>query len=160
MTKAEGKELRLLMEETRGRLSSYKSTGVEYHNGANPSRFEYDIAMPYATQNELNGADAKKLVKDGVIAVAEGANMPTTIEAIKTFREGGVAASGLEQSQNAMRISWGGEEVDKRLQDIMENIHHRCVENGGDGEIVDYIDGSNLAGFKKVARAMLAYGAV
>jgi|GEM_PF-1192046 glutamate dehydrogenase (NADP+) len=99
--------------------------------------------------------------------------MPTTIEAIETFKEGGVlhapgkasnaggvAVSGLEQSQNAMRISWGGEEVDKRLKDTMENIHHRCVENGGDGEIVNYIDGFNLAGFKKVARAMVTYGAV
>jgi len=99
--------------------------------------------------------------------------MPTTIEAIETFQEGlvlhaprkasnagGVTVSGLEQSQNAIRISLDDEEVDKRLQAIMENIHHRCVENGGDGEIVNYIDGSNLAGFKKLARAMLAYGAV
>ena len=166
-------ELRELKEENRGRLSSYKSDGVEYHDGAKPWGFECDIAMPCATQNELDGDDAKTLVKNGVIAVAEGANMPTTAEAIAAFQEGGVlhapgkasnaggvAVSGLEQSQNAMRISWGDEEVDRRLQDIMENIHQRCVENGGDGKIVNYVDGSNLAGFKKVARAMLAYGAV
>lgn len=166
-------ELRVLKEENRGRLNAYESPGVEYHDGAKPWGFECDIAMPCATQNELDGDDAKKLVKNGVIAVAEGANMPTTMEAIDTFRTngvlhapgkasnaGGVAVSGLEQSQNAMRISWDDEEVDKRLQDIMKNIHKRCVEDGGDGEKVNYIDGSNIGGFKKVARAMLAYGAV
>ena len=130
--------------------------------------------MPCATQNELETVGAKALVENGVIAVCEGANMPTSLEAIEIFREhkvlhapgkasnaGGVAVSGLEQSQNAMRISWSPEEVDERLRGIMSNIHQRCVEEGRteDGR-VDYLDGSNIGGFKKVADAMISYGAV
>jgi glutamate dehydrogenase (NADP+) len=166
-------EIRELKEGQRGRLAEYKSTGVEYHAGKNPWGVECEIAMPCATQNELDGDDAKQLADNGVIAVVEGANMPTTLEAIDLFRErgvlhapgkasnaGGVAVSGLEQSQNAMRISWDRDEVDQRLQNIMKDIHKRCVEEGGNGDHIDYIDGSNIAGFKKVASAMLAYGAV
>lgn len=166
-------EIRELKEGQRGRLAEYKSTGVEYHAGKNPWGVECEIAMPCATQNELDGDDAKQLADNGVIAVVEGANMPTTLEAIDLFRErgvlhapgkasnaGGVAVSGLEQSQNAMRISWDRDEVDRRLQKIMQDIHKRCVEEGGNGDHIDYIDGSNIAGFKKVASAMLAYGAV
>ncbi|MDF1860243.1 MAG: NADP-specific glutamate dehydrogenase [Verrucomicrobiales bacterium] len=166
-------EIRELKEGSRGRLSEYKSTGVEYHDGKNPWGVECELAMPCATQNELDGEDAKRLADNGVIAVIEGANMPTTQEAIDLFRErgvlhapgkasnaGGVAVSGLEQSQNAMRVSWDRDEVDNRLQKIMQDIHKRCVEEGGGGDHIDYIDGSNIAGFKKVASAMLAYGAV
>jgi glutamate dehydrogenase (NADP+) len=166
-------EIRELKEGQRGRLAEYKSTGVEYHAGKNPWGVECEIAMPCATQNELDGDDAKQLADNGVIAVVEGANMPTTLEAIDLFRErgvlhapgkasnaGGVAVSGLEQSQNAMRISWDRDEVDQRLQNIMKDIHKRCVEEGGNGDHIDYIDGSNIAGFKKVASAMLTYGAV
>lgn len=167
-------EIRELKERNRGRLSDYASKGVEFTADSNPWGVACDIVLPCATQNELNGDDAKTLVKSGVIAVAEGANMPTTPEAVDTFREanvlhapgkasnaGGVAVSGLEQSQNAMRISWSRDEVDDRLKQIMANIHDRCVEEGEDGNgRVDYIDGSNIAGFKKVAEAMVAYGAV
>jgi glutamate dehydrogenase (NADP+) len=129
--------------------------------------------MPCATQNELDHEDAQTLIKNGVIAVCEGANMPTTAEAIKAFREngvlhapgkasnaGGVAVSGLEQSQNAMRISWKRNEVDLRLKAIMQDIHDRCVEEGVKDGRVNYVDGANIAGFKKVATAMLAYGAI
>ncbi len=167
-------ELRALKEEQRGRLSSYESPGVDYHEGGKPWQVECEVAMPCATQNELNGEDANTLIENGLIAVAEGANMPTTQEAIDAFREakilhapgkasnaGGVAVSGLEQSQNAMRISWDEDEVDSRLQKIMHDIHTRCVDEGQrDNNHVDYIDGSNLAGFQKVAAAMHAYGAV
>ncbi|MEX2580719.1 MAG: NADP-specific glutamate dehydrogenase [Verrucomicrobiales bacterium] len=167
-------DIREMKETHRGRLSDYQSAGIEYHKGARPWRVPCDIAMPCATQNELDRSDAEKLVENGVVAVCEGANMPTTAEAVEVFRQanvlhapgkasnaGGVAVSGLEQSQNAMRISWDKEEVDSRLRQIMKDIHRRCVEDGNqvDGPI-DYIDGSNIAGFKKVAEAMLAYGAV
>ncbi len=167
-------EIRELKEENRGRLSNYESTGVEYYAKARPWSIECDIAMPCATQNELDGDDARTLVKNGIIAVSEGANMPTNLDAIEVFREhqilhapgkasnaGGVAVSGLEQSQNAMRISWDNDEVDGRLRKIMSDIHGRCVEDGmtSSGH-VDYVHGSNIAGFKKVAEAMLAYGAV
>lgn len=173
LSEEQWEEIRILKEQNRGRLSDYQSAGVEYHEGKKPWGVKCDIAMPCATQNELDGDDARELADNGVIAIAEGANMPTTEEAIDVFRErgilhapgkasnaGGVAVSGLEQSQNAMRISWDNEEVDRRLRNIMKDIHNRCVGEGGGGEIVNYIDGSNLAGFKKVAEAMLAYGAV
>lgn len=167
-------EIRLLKEKERGRLSEYTSPGVEYHERSRPWNVECEIAMPCATQNELDGEDARALVENGVVAVAEGSNMPTTVEAVRVFREnhvlhapgkasnaGGVAVSGLEQSQNAMRISWKSDEVDHRLREIMSEIHQRCVDEGRtDNEHVDYITGSNIAGFKKVAKAMLAYGAV
>lgn len=173
LTEEQWSEVRELKERRRGRLSEYSSNGVDYHGGRKPWGVECDIALPCATQNELDGDDARELVKNGVVAVAEGANMPTTEEAVEVFREakvlhapgkasnaGGVAVSGLEQSQNAMRISWDGEEVDRRLSDIMKNIHRRCVEDGERNGRIDYIDGANLGGFKKVATAMLAYGAV
>ena len=167
-------EIRELKEGKRGRLADYKSTGVSFTPDSRPWGVACDIALPCATQNELEKAGAEELVENGVIAVAEGANMPTSLEAIEVFREakvlhapgkasnaGGVAVSGLEQSQNAMRISWDRHEVDQRLRKIMQDIHQRCVEEGkkADGHI-DYIDGSNIAGFKKVAKAMVAYGAV
>jgi len=133
-----------------------------------------DVALPCATQNELDGAEAQVLVSNGVKCVAEGANMPSTLEAIKVFEEsrvlyapgkasnaGGVATSGLEMSQNAMRLSWGREEVDARLHGIMRSIHAACLQHGrrADGT-VSYVDGANVAGFVKVADAMLAQGVV
>jgi len=132
------------------------------------------VALPCATQNELNATDAAILVRNGVIAVAEGANMPTTVEAIKLFEHsgvlyapgkasnaGGVSTSGLEMSQNAMRLSWTREEVDARLKEIMTGIHAACLKHGQrpDGS-VSYADGANVAGFVKVAEAMLAQGVI
>ena len=131
-----------------------------------------DIALPCATQNELNAEDARTLVANGVQAVAEGANMPTTLDAVDVFlgahtlyapgkasNAGGVAVSGLEMSQNAMRLSWSAEEVDKRLHDIMTNIHENCVRYGErDNGSINYVDGANIAGFVKVADAMLQQG--
>jgi len=174
LSESQWQDLRELKEGRRGRLAEYESPGVEYHEGERPWSFPCDVAMPCATQNEIGEEDARRLVEQGVVAVCEGANMPTTIEAIEVFREagtlhapgkasnaGGVAVSGLEQSQNAMRISWDREEVDRRLREIMANIHRRCVEEGsGEGGRVDYVNGSNISGFKKVAEAMHAYGAV
>lgn len=164
-----------LKGERRGRISEFadKYKNVTYHDGANPWGTACDIAMPCATQNELNGDDAKQLVKNGVQVICEGANMPTTADAAAHFKEkkvlhapgkasnaGGVAVSGLEQSQNAMRISWSREEVNERLQKIMREIHEACIEYGQQNGHVDYVDGANIAGFKKVADAMLAYGVV
>ena len=132
-----------------------------------------DLAFPCATQNELDGDDAEALVKNGAILVAEGANMPTSLDAIHVFRDakllhgpakasnaGGVAVSGLEQSQNSLRISWTREEVDSRLRDIMRGIHAECERFGREGDYTDYVRGANIAGFVKVADAMLAYGVV
>lgn len=165
--------IRKWKEQDRGRLADLQIKGVAYHESKNPWGVDCDVAMPCATQNELDHEDAQTLIKNGVIAVCEGANMPTTAEAIKAFREngvlhapgkasnaGGVAVSGLEQSQNAMRISWKRNEVDLRLKAIMQDIHDRCVEEGVKDGRVNYVDGANIAGFKKVATAMLAYGAI
>ncbi|MEM7393986.1 MAG: glutamate dehydrogenase, partial [Verrucomicrobiota bacterium] len=130
--------------------------------------------FPCATQNELTGEDAAMLVGNGLLAVAEGANMPTDAEGVQTFirhrvlfgpgkaaNAGGVAVSGLEQSQNALRISWSREEVDTRLKDIMRNIHQQCVQYGAEADdYVNYVNGANIAGFVKVADAMLSYGVV
>ncbi len=164
-----------LKEKRRGRLSEFadKFQSVEFHRDAHPWGVACDIAMPCATQNELDADAARGLISNGVRAVCEGANMPTTADAALLFRErhvlhapgkasnaGGVAVSGLEQSQNAMRISWSREDVDGRLQTIMKEIHERCVEYGRQDGHVDYVDGANIAGFKKVADAMLAYGVV
>ncbi len=164
-----------LKEVRRGRISEYadKFPGSTYHAGQRPWGVAVQVALPCATQNEINLDDAKTLLGNGVIAVSEGANMPTELDAAYLFREsgtlfgpakaanaGGVAVSGLEQSQNALRLSWSHEEVDSRLQTIMREIHEKCVEYGTQGERVDYIDGANLAGFVKIAEAMLAYGAV
>jgi glutamate dehydrogenase (NADP+) len=133
-----------------------------------------DLAFPCATQNELNADEARSLVENGVIGVAEGANMPTETEGVKAFQQarilygpgkaanaGGVAVSGLEQSQNSLRISWPRDEVERRLQDIMGKIHQQCVDHGQDHDgYVNYVQGANIAGFRKVADAMLAYGVV
>ena len=164
-----------LKEVRRGRISEYaeKYPGATYLGGQRPWSVPVDIALPCATQNEINLKEAQTLIANGVKAVAEGANMPTELEGAYAFREagtlfgpakaanaGGVAVSGLEQSQNALRLSWSHEEVDTRLKTIMKEIHEKCVEYGGDGDKVDYIDGANLAGFAKIADAMVAYGAV
>lgn len=167
--------LRELKEVRRGRISEYaEKFGVEYHAGKRPWSVPVDLAFPCATQNELDGEEAKLLIKNGLKAVAEGANMPSTPEAVNAFIEskiafapgkasnaGGVGVSGLEQSQNALRIAWSRHEVDQRLQDIMRSIHEKCVQYGRkpDG-FVNYVDGANIAGFVKVADAMLAYGIV
>jgi len=155
----------------RGRIAEYvKEFGGEFQEGR-PWTVPCDLAFPCATQNELETDDAKALVKNGCQAVAEGANMPSTPEAIEVLRAasvlhapskaanaGGVAVSGLEMSQNSLRISWSAEEVDQRLQRIMHGIHEQCVEYGAEGDYVDYMRGANIAGFRKVASAMLAYG--
>ncbi len=158
-----------------GRVSDYaKRVGVEFRAGVRPWDVPVDVALPSATQNELDGKDAATLVKNGVICVAEGANMPSTVDAVKVFEAngvlyapgkasnaGGVATSGLEMSQNAMRLSWPREEVDARLHTIMRSIHEACLEHGRrpDGSI-SYVDGANVAGFVKVADAMLAQGVI
>ncbi|MGE8320724.1 MAG: NADP-specific glutamate dehydrogenase [Comamonas sp.] len=157
-----------------GRVNDYaaKVPGVEFIAGKTPWHIKADVALPCATQNELDEADAKTLIANGVLCVAEGANMPSTIEAAKAFEAagvlyapgkasnaGGVATSGLEMSQNAMRLSWTRDEVDARLLQIMQGIHAACLKHGKreDGT-VSYIDGANIAGFVKVADAMLAQG--
>ena len=158
-----------------GRVSDYaERTGTRFEAGKRPWGVKVDVALPCATQNELDAADAAALISNGVICVAEGANMPSTIEAAKAFEAagvlyapgkasnaGGVATSGLEMSQNAMRMSWPREEVDARLLEIMKGIHAACVQYGkrADGSI-SYVDGANIAGFVKVADAMLAQGVV
>ena len=133
-----------------------------------------DLAFPCATQNELDADDARELLRNGLVAIAEGANMPSAPEATTVFLKaripvgpskaanaGGVAVSGLEQSQNALRISWSREEVDGRLQDIMQNIHARSAQYGYEQDgYINYVNGANIAGFVKVADAMLAYGVV
>ena len=145
--------------------------GAEFHAGERPWSVPGDLALPCATQNELDEDDAELLVKNGCIAVAEGANMPTTKGGIDVFQEadilyapgkaanaGGVATSGLEMTQNSMRLSWSREELDTRLRGIMSSIHEQCVEYGNHNGNVDYVKGANIAGFVKVADAMLAYG--
>jgi glutamate dehydrogenase (NADP+) len=161
----------------RGRISEYAEefTGATFHAGKTPWGVPCDVALPCATQNELNGDDARTLVKNGCIAVSEGANMPTNLEGVHVFKDarilyapgkaanaGGVAVSGLEMSQNSARISWKEEELQRLLVDIMQGIHSRCVEYGGEAGSghIDYVRGANIAGFKKVADAMLAYGVV
>lgn len=167
--------LKELKEVRRGRIGEYaEKFGCAFHQKQRPWAVPCDLAFPCATQNELSAEDARTLVSNGVIAVAEGANMPTELAGIRIFQDakilfgpakaanaGGVAVSGLEQSQNAVRISWSREEVEGRLRDIMKSIHQNCVEHGRDGEgFVNYVQGANIGGFIKVADAMLAYGAV
>lgn len=162
-----------LKNEKRGRISEYaKEYSVEYHEGMKPWAVPCDFALPCATQNEIDAEDAKSLVKNGCKAVSEGANMPTTNEGVAVFQDagiiygpgkaanaGGVAVSGLEMTQNSARIKWSREEVDERLQKIMRDIHASCVEHGTNGDhIVNYVKGANIAGFIKVADAMLAQG--
>ncbi len=150
-----------------------KEFGVKFIPGKRPWEVKVDVALPCATQNELNGEDAKHLVENGCICVCEGANMPSTPEAVEIFHKakilfspgkasnaGGVATSGLEMSQNSMRISWSKEEVDRRLHEIMVNIHQNCVNHGTEGNYTDYVRGANIAGFVKVADAMIAQGLV
>lgn len=165
-----------LKNELRGRISEYvaKYPNAKYVDGARPWEVKCDIALPCATQNELNEAEAKALVANGCICVAEGANMPTTPEAVLVFQKakllfapgkasnaGGVATSGLEMSQNSLRLSWSSEEVDEKLKGIMLAIHASCVQYGKDASgYVDYVKGANIAGFVKVADAMLAQGVV
>lgn len=156
-----------------GRVSDYaERVAADFYPGIRPWRVPTDVALPCATQNELDAGDAAALLKNGVVCVAEGANMPTTAEAVKLFElgevlfapgkasnAGGVATSGLEMSQNAMRLSWPREEVDARLHEIMSRIHESCVEYGRlPGGKVSYVNGANIAGFVKVADAMLAQG--
>jgi glutamate dehydrogenase (NADP+) len=158
-----------------GRVDDYAAqVGAQFLPGRSPWHVPVDVALPCATQNELNAEDAATLVKNGVACVAEGANMPSTMEAIALFEHhgvlfapgkasnaGGVATSGLEMSQNAMRIAWPREEVDARLRSIMRSIHEDCLRHGRreDGT-VSYVDGANVAGFVKVADAMLAQGVI
>jgi len=160
----------------RGRISDYlkKYESAEYHDGKTPWEVPCAIALPCATQNELDGKDAENLLKNGCICVAEGANMPSTPEAVHAFHKakilfapgkasnaGGVATSGLEMSQNSLRISWTREEVDERLQKIMRDIHDSCIKYGmDDNGYCNYVKGANIAGFVKVADAMLAQGVI
>ncbi|WP_420068215.1 NADP-specific glutamate dehydrogenase [Actinobacillus pleuropneumoniae] len=175
MTEKQLADLLVLKNERRERLSVYaKEQGVQYFEGQKPWGVKCDIALPCATQNELDGEAAKELVKNGCFCVAEGANMPTTLEGVEVFiaakilyapgkaaNAGGVATSGLEMSQNAMRLAWTREEVDQRLFNIMTASHQNCVENGTETDgYVNYVNGANIAGFKKVATAMLEQGIV
>ncbi|MCH8330227.1 MAG: NADP-specific glutamate dehydrogenase [Bacteroidetes bacterium] len=158
----------------RGRISEYaEKYNCEYYKDQSPWSVPCDVAFPSATQNELNGEDAKKLTQNGCIAISEGANMPCTPDAATHFinekimygpgkaaNAGGVAVSGLEMSQNSMRITWSHEEVDERLQKIMINIHHECQKYGTNGDSINYAKGANIAGFVKVADAMIAQGMV
>lgn len=170
------KHVMYIKNTKRGRISEYleKYPNAKFVAGERPWSVKCDIALPCATQNELNGEEAKTLIDNGCICVSEGANMPSTPEAMHAFQKsgilfapgkasnaGGVATSGLEMSQNSLRISWSRKEVDSRLKDIMEDIHDSCVEYGKneDGSI-DYIKGANIAGFVKVADAMLAQGVI
>ena len=158
----------------RGRIKEYADKfGCEFHAGARPWLVNCDVALPCATQNELNESEAKTLVANGCMLVSEGANMPTTPEAIEVFQNakilfapgkasnaGGVATSGLEMSQNSLRMNWTREEVDAKLKQIMKDIHSSCIEYGKKGEYVDYVKGANIAGFVKIADAMLDQGLV
>jgi len=174
----DAEKLRYIMElknVKRGRIEEYaEKFGVEYFKGKKPWLIKCDIAMPDATQNEINEEDARLLVKNGCICVSEGANMPCTPEAVEVFlnakilygpgkaaNAGGVATSGLEMTQNSMRLPWSREEVDERLHTIMKNIHKTCVKYGTkeDG-FINYVDGANIGGFVKVADAMIAQGVV
>jgi len=160
----------------RGRISEYLEVypKAKFVKGETPWSIKCDIALPCATQNELNGNDADMLVNNGCIVVSEGANMPSTKEAIEIFHKakilfapgkasnaGGVATSGLEMTQNSLRFNWSRDEVDEKLKDIMSNIHDSCIEYGKDEDgYIDYVKGANIAGFVKVADAMLAQGVV
>jgi glutamate dehydrogenase/leucine dehydrogenase len=159
----------------RGRIQEYaEKYGAKYYEGQRPWVIKCDVALPSATQNEVNGEDAKTLIANGCFVVSEGANMPSTPDAIEAYQAarilygpgkaanaGGVATSGLEMSQNSMRLNWSREEVDNRLHTIMKNIHANCVKFGKDESgYIDYVKGANIGGFVKVADAMLAQGIV
>ena len=165
-----------LKNERRGRIKEYvdQFPGSEFHEGKRPWEVKVEVALPCATQNELDGDEAKTLVDNGCICIAEGANMPSTPEAIAVFQEakvmfspgkasnaGGVATSGLEMSQNSLRLSWTREEVDSKLKDIMLSIHEQCAKYGKDESgYIDYVKGANIAGFVKVADSMIDQGVV
>lgn len=164
-----------LKNNKRGRIKEYADKyKCEYHEGKTPWGIKCDVALPSATQNELNGEDAKTLIKNGCICVSEGANMPSTPDAIEVFlnakilyglgkaaNAGGVATSGLEMSQNSMRLSWSSEEVDAKLHQIMKDIHQTCVKYGSEKDgYINYVKGANIGGFIKVADAMMAQGLV
>jgi glutamate dehydrogenase (NADP+) len=158
----------------RGRIKEYaEKYGCEYHEGQRPWIIKCDVALPCATQNEVNGEEAETLINNGCYCISEGANMPSTPDAIEVYiknkilygpgkaaNAGGVAVSGLEMSQNSMRYSWTREEVDRKLDTIMVDIHENCVKWGTEGEYINYVNGANIAGFVKVADAMLAQGIV
>jgi glutamate dehydrogenase (NADP+) len=160
--------------DNRAEMYVEKYPNAVFHKGKSVWEVKVDIAIPCATQNELNEEDAKKLIANGVICVTEAANMPCTLDAIKQFlhhkvlyapgkaaNAGGVAASGLEMTQNSIRLNWSSEEVDARLKDIMLGIHNQCKKYGvEDDGYVNYVKGANIAGFVKVADAMLAQGVV
>ena len=164
-----------LKNNRRGRIHEYviKYPKAEFHKNKTPWEFPCDIALPCATQNELNLKDADILIKNGCICISEGANMPCTPEAITAFKKhkllyapgkasnaGGVAVSGLEMAQNSLRYSWSREEVDNKLKDIMKDIHNSCLTHGNENGYINYEKGANIAGFIKVADAMLAQGVV
>jgi len=163
-----------LKNNRRGRIKEYANEfGAEYLEGKRPWDLKCDIALPCATQNEINGDDAKVLIKNGCYVVSEGANMPSDPDAVNVFLDngilfgpgkaanaGGVATSGLEMSQNSMRLNWSREEVDSKLHNIMKNIHEACVTHGSNSDGVNYVKGANIAGFIKVADAMLDQGVV
>jgi len=164
-----------LKNNKRGRIKEYaEKFDAKYVDGGQPWEYKADCAFPCATQNEINEKEAKQLIKNGVMLVAEGANMPSTNEAISVYQKakilyapgkasnaGGVATSGLEMSQNSLRISWTREEVDERLQKIMKDIHAQCEEYGRvNKKYIDYVKGANIAGFVKVADAMIAQGVI
>lgn len=172
-----GEKVDFLLEmraSNRDRVQDYADEfNVPFYPGKRPWEVKCDIALPCATQNELDGEDAKTLLKNGCICVCEGANMPSTPEAVDAFKEakilfapgkaanaGGVATSGLEMSQNSLRFNWSREEVDNKLHNIMKNIHEQCLQYGKDGDYTDYVKGANIAGFMKVAEAMLDQGIV
>jgi len=166
--------LKDLKNNRRWRIKEYADKfGAKFIENKKPREVKCDIALPCATQNELDGNDAKLLISNGVSVVGEGANMPSTPEAIAEFHKakilfspgkasnaGWVATSGLEMSQNSIRLGRSSEEVDQRLQDIMKNIHAQCVQYGKEGDYINYIKGANIAGFKKVADAMIQQGLV
>ena len=163
-----------LKNHRRGRIRDYaEQFGCEYYEGQRPWKVPCDVAFPSATQNEVSAVEAKLLVKNGCSCVSEGANMPTEPDAVDVFQgarvlygpgkaanAGGVATSGLEMTQNAMRIAWSRDEVDEKLHTIMRNIHAACVQYGAEGDHVNYVKGANVAGFIKVADAMLDHGVV
>ena len=166
-----------LKNKRRGRIEEYaKEFGAEFHAGCRPWSVPGELAFPCATHNEINGDDAKMMLKNGIIAVAEGSNMPSTLDAVKLFQgarikfapgkaanAGGVAVSGLEMSQNSARITWKEPELQRLLRDIMQEIHDRCQHYGGvagDKKYIDYVQGANVGGFVKVADAMIAQGLV
>ena len=163
-----------LKTNRRGRISEYaEKYKVDFYEGKRPWIMKADLAFPCATQNEIELSDAKNLIANGCKGVAEGANMPTTMEAMEALLEsnimfspgkasnaGGVAVSGLEMTQNSIRLSWEREELDERLKTIMRDIHEQCVEFGAEKNRVDYVKGANIAGFVKVAEAMVAYGVI